>query len=328
MATTVYLGTGPQTAKGNTTSNDTLSGLAPRNGYTPTGGALMLVTAQTDPKENGLYLADSGAWFRVTSVVTGQVVLVQLGNDAGKFFACISNVAPSNFDGNTGVCAVPVTYTAGSASINLAAPGPIGSTTPSTGAFSLLTAPNLTSPAGSFPLVLAAAPTNSAGASAAQLLSQTTLTVAGSAVLELSNNNGIGNVPNAFYGAPSGGQSDALCDGYILNASGAINDGDVVVWASKNTVAKGSATNSLTTLAGVAVGAAAGGKVRVATRGQVYVNAIPGVAGAGAILGTTASAAGSVVGSLSTGAGTLLGRSLEATGATVAGKVLCQLALG
>lgn len=327
MATTVYLSTGAQTAKGNTTSNDTLSGLGVRNGYTPTGGALMLVTGQTDNKENGLYLADPGPWLRVISVVTGQVVLVQFGNDAGKFFACISNVAPSSFDGLTGVCSVPVTYTAGSASINLAAPGPIGSTTPGTGAFSLLTAPNLSSPAGSFPLVLAATPTNSAGAAAVQLISQTTLTTAGSAVVEVSNNNGIGNVPNAFYGAPSGGQSDALCDGYILNASGAINDGDVVVWASKNTVAKGSATNSLTTLAGVAVGAAAGGKVRVATRGQVYVNAIPGVA-AGAILGTTASAAGSVVGSLSTGAGTLLGRSLEATGATVAGKVLCQLALG
>lgn len=328
MATTVYLSTGPQVAKGNTVSNDTLSGLGIRNGYTPTGGSLMLVTAQTDPKENGLYLADPGLWFRVISVVTGQTVLVQLGTDAGKVFAVTSNVAPSNFDGITGVCSVPVTYTAGSSSINLGAPGPIGNLTPGTGAFSLVNTPNVTSPAGSFPLALAAAPTNSVGASAVNLLSQTTLTVSGSAVVELSNNNGLGSVPNAFYGAPSGGQSDALCDGYIMNASGAINDGDVVVWSAKNTVAKGSATNSLTTLAGVAVGAAAGGKVRVATRGQVYVNAIPGVAGAGAILGTTATAAGSVVGSLSTGAGTLLGRSLEATGATVAGKLLCQLALG
>ena len=49
-----------------TTSNDTLSGLAARDGVTPVGGDRVLVTAQTTPAQNGVYIANAGAWTRAT----------------------------------------------------------------------------------------------------------------------------------------------------------------------------------------------------------------------------------------------------------------------
>jgi hypothetical protein len=47
-----------------TTANDTLSGLAARDGYTPIAGNRMLVDAQTNQVQNGIYIAAAGAWTR------------------------------------------------------------------------------------------------------------------------------------------------------------------------------------------------------------------------------------------------------------------------
>jgi hypothetical protein len=47
-----------------TTSNDTLSGLAARDGYTPIAGELALATTQTTTADNGLWLTAAGAWTR------------------------------------------------------------------------------------------------------------------------------------------------------------------------------------------------------------------------------------------------------------------------
>lgn len=47
-----------------TTANDTLSGLGVRDGYTPTVGMACLVKNQTNSANNGIWLADSGAWSR------------------------------------------------------------------------------------------------------------------------------------------------------------------------------------------------------------------------------------------------------------------------
>ena len=49
-----------------TTANDTLSGLAARDGVTPVGGDRVLVTGQTTASANGIYVAASGAWSRAT----------------------------------------------------------------------------------------------------------------------------------------------------------------------------------------------------------------------------------------------------------------------
>lgn len=210
---------------------------------------------------------------------------------------------------------------------NPAAPGPVGGTTPGSGAFSGLTAPSLTTPASSSPLSLSSTPVDGAGVYAVQILSNTTFATPGAALLELSNHNGSSSVGNWFYGAVSGGQSDALCDGMVLTASGAISDGAVVVWTgAKNTVAQAVASGNLLTIAGVAIGAASGGKVRVAKRGLCYVNAVAGTAGA-----TLLVTSGTTAGAVATGAaaiGALVGRSLETVGGTVAGKLLCELILG
>jgi LysM repeat protein len=47
-----------------TQSNDTLSGLAARDGVTPVAGDRVLVMAQTTTSANGIYVAASGAWTR------------------------------------------------------------------------------------------------------------------------------------------------------------------------------------------------------------------------------------------------------------------------
>lgn len=49
-----------------TTTNDTLSGLAARDGVTPIAGDRALVTGQTAGSANGIYLAAAGAWTRAT----------------------------------------------------------------------------------------------------------------------------------------------------------------------------------------------------------------------------------------------------------------------
>lgn len=304
------------------TGNLTLSGLQTVDSVVLTAGMLCLARLQSSNVQ-AIYRVKSGAWDVVDpGIGFGLQVCVRGGSQVGSIFRCVT---PDPIVWGTTVTSFVTAAGTGSA-FNPTTPGPIGGDTPSTGAFSGLTSPSLTCPVGSFPLAISGSPTDSAGATVAELVSNTTLTTPGAALLELSNHNGIGLVGNWFYGAVSGGQSDALCDGVILTASGAIGDGDVVVYTgTKNTVAKAAASGNLLTIAGVAVGAASGGKVRVAKRGLVYVNAVAGTTGATLLV--TSSTAGAVA----TGAaaiGALIGRSLESVDATVAGKLLCDLILG
>lgn len=53
-----------------TTTNDTLSGLAARDGITPIAGDRVLATAQTTGSANGIYVAAAGAWARATDADT------------------------------------------------------------------------------------------------------------------------------------------------------------------------------------------------------------------------------------------------------------------
>jgi hypothetical protein len=49
-----------------TTTNDTLNGLAARDGITPIAGDRVLATGQTAATANGIYVAAAGAWSRAT----------------------------------------------------------------------------------------------------------------------------------------------------------------------------------------------------------------------------------------------------------------------
>ena len=78
-----------------TTANDTLSGLASRDGYTPFPGEVCLVKNQTNQANNGFWIAASGAWTRARFVddvvpltdswqsVTTQTTYAQLAYDNG-----------------------------------------------------------------------------------------------------------------------------------------------------------------------------------------------------------------------------------------------------
>jgi hypothetical protein len=54
--------------RGATVANDTLSGLAARDGVTPLAGERWLVRAQTTPAQNGIYITAAGAWARATDM--------------------------------------------------------------------------------------------------------------------------------------------------------------------------------------------------------------------------------------------------------------------
>lgn len=57
-----------------TTANDTLSGLAARDGVTPIAGDRVLAKNQTTGSANGVYIAASGAWTRATDAdATGEI---------------------------------------------------------------------------------------------------------------------------------------------------------------------------------------------------------------------------------------------------------------
>lgn len=77
-----------------TTVNDTLTGLAARDGITPVGGDRVLVKNQTTLAQNGIYIAAAGAWARSTDADTwtelvGLTVQVTAGTiNAGKWFSC------------------------------------------------------------------------------------------------------------------------------------------------------------------------------------------------------------------------------------------------
>lgn len=55
-----------------TTSNDTLNGLAARDGITPVAGDRILAVAQTNLAQNGIYIAAAGAWSRASDTITSQ----------------------------------------------------------------------------------------------------------------------------------------------------------------------------------------------------------------------------------------------------------------
>ncbi len=83
-----------------TTGNRTLSGVTNTNldGVTPAAGDLILVRAQTDPKNNGIYIAASGAWTRAKDdqgsdvLRPGMLVSVAEGSTlADTLWTCTSN---------------------------------------------------------------------------------------------------------------------------------------------------------------------------------------------------------------------------------------------
>jgi hypothetical protein len=80
-----------------TTSNDTHSGLAARDGVTPIAGDRILSKDKSAPELNGIYIAAAGAWSRATDMdswaeVPGTVVIATEGTvNADKAFLCTSN---------------------------------------------------------------------------------------------------------------------------------------------------------------------------------------------------------------------------------------------
>lgn len=80
-----------------TTANDSLSGLAARDGVTPLAGERVLVKAQTAPAQNGIYVAAAGAWTRADDMSTwaevpGAFVFVEEGTaNADTGWVCTAN---------------------------------------------------------------------------------------------------------------------------------------------------------------------------------------------------------------------------------------------
>lgn len=74
------------------TSNITLSGLQTISGVAVTAGQRVLVSGQSDQKQNGIYLADTGTWTRATDfdgqydVVSGTLVTITEGTYANTFW--------------------------------------------------------------------------------------------------------------------------------------------------------------------------------------------------------------------------------------------------
>jgi hypothetical protein len=86
-----------QSCRLGTTTNDTLSGLAARDGVTPVSGNRVLVKSQTTPAQNGIYVAASGAWTRATDMdawteVPGAFTFIEEGTTlADSGWVCTSN---------------------------------------------------------------------------------------------------------------------------------------------------------------------------------------------------------------------------------------------
>lgn len=93
-----------------TVANDTLSGLAVRNGITPVAGDRVLVLNQSAPAQNGVYLAAAGAWTRALDADTwaelvGQVVVTEEASTiAGT--TDVPYICTVNAGGTIGVTAV------------------------------------------------------------------------------------------------------------------------------------------------------------------------------------------------------------------------------
>lgn len=86
-----------QSCRLGTTSNDTLSGLATRDGVTPFAGDRVLVKNQTTQLQNGIYVTASGAWTRATDMdawteVPGAFTFIEEGATlADTGWVCTSN---------------------------------------------------------------------------------------------------------------------------------------------------------------------------------------------------------------------------------------------
>lgn len=96
-----------------TTVNDTLSGLAVRNGITPVAGNRVLVMNQSTPAQNGVYIAAAGAWTRATDAdswteLVGMVVVTEEASTiAGQ--SDVPYICTVNSGGTLGTTAVTFT---------------------------------------------------------------------------------------------------------------------------------------------------------------------------------------------------------------------------
>jgi hypothetical protein len=96
-----------------TTANDTLSGLAIRNGVTPVAGDRVLVAAQTNQNQNGSYIAAAGAWVRADSAATthaGCVWRITGGTYASTFWQ-VDNTTPAWADRGDAIVITNITAT-------------------------------------------------------------------------------------------------------------------------------------------------------------------------------------------------------------------------
>ncbi len=86
------------------TANETLSGLSTIDGVSLAANDRVLLTAQTNPVENGLWLAQSGAWTRPSDFNTGNLadqayVLISSGSvNAGSSWLCTTPTAVIDTD--------------------------------------------------------------------------------------------------------------------------------------------------------------------------------------------------------------------------------------
>lgn len=144
--------------------------------------------------------------------------------------------------------------------------------------------------------------------------------------LETAAQQALSGVGSLQFGCPSLGQADAMCDGEWVTASGTVTAGEVVVHSGAKLVATAGASAGLTTIAGVALTTGTNVPVLVAKRGRVYTNADAGIT-VGELLRTSGAVAGNVLNGGSA-VGSIVGRACEATGATIAGKILVDLVLG
>ncbi len=90
-----------------TTANDTLTGLAARDGITPIVGSRVLVKNQTLPAQNGIYIASATAWTRATDMAAWtQVPSAYLWVEEGTINADTGWVCTSDPSGVIGVTAI------------------------------------------------------------------------------------------------------------------------------------------------------------------------------------------------------------------------------
>ena len=74
-----------------TTSNITLSGNQTINGVTTINGSVVLVNAQTDPKDNGIYISDASSWGRVSNDLNDIKLIKIIDGDFNSYFYTLLN---------------------------------------------------------------------------------------------------------------------------------------------------------------------------------------------------------------------------------------------